>query len=243
MLLKITSPVSSAIDQSTAFKLFLKFTQSFLEGFPTFICCAQKLHVIIEGLIQNALSLRLESGPQDAGCHLEKQDQKQAYEEQEEHAAALLHGATAAQEAQNHDDGAHRDQDVHSHVGVSVRVPRGEDLLTIFADSYPDCYCQDQDTTQPEQEVEDKHRIFYAATHTCHVGSGSGSRCCEFSCTGLSGNVLRSNLSAEISVPAGPPAAALLQLGFWMPILSDRKFTMSSGPSSVAVDGTVCFWR
>lgn len=40
--------------------LFLKFTQSFLEGFPTFICCAQKLHVIIEGLIQNALSLEIE---------------------------------------------------------------------------------------------------------------------------------------------------------------------------------------
>lgn len=49
--------------------------------------------------------------------------------------------------------------------------------------------------------------------------------------------------SLRFSDDLRPPAAALLQLGFWMPILSDRKFTMSSGPSSVAVDGTVCFWR
>lgn len=35
--------------------------------------------------------LRLESGPQDAGCHLEKQDQKQAYEELRGEGASVLH--------------------------------------------------------------------------------------------------------------------------------------------------------
>lgn len=49
---------------------------------------------------------------------------------QEKHAAAFFHGTAASQEAQDHDDGPHRDQDIYSNEGVRAIISRSNDLET-----------------------------------------------------------------------------------------------------------------
>lgn len=77
-------------------------------------------------------------------------------------------------------------------------------LVIVFISSSSFLYKTDNSkkNTYPEQEVEEKHGIFQAATHTCHFGEGTATQvlCSEAVLTGLAGSRLWPILPAEFLV-------------------------------------------
>lgn len=127
-------------------EIILYFVHEVLSSFLGVVLFHSLSQRVCHGLLQRPFG----NYRPDANSKKRSKDDKEEDEEYRQHTLTLSYGAAAAEEAYDHDDDAHDDEDVGPHIEEVERLGALHILLEVRVHSHPDTNTKNSAAQQPE---------------------------------------------------------------------------------------------